>query len=119
MHTAPGHHDTPAGPPSLAAALKRRWPTFLAIALTALIADGDSEGLAEVLLLLSSAYLGAAVLQRRQAAWVVAIVGTAVVVLLRFQDLVEPAVVLIAIALAFVLWGAVRGQLRRPSVLLL
>ena len=39
-------------------------------------------------------------------------------VLLRLQDRVEPAVVLMAIALAAVLWGAARGRLVQPSFLL-
>ena len=36
---------------------------------------------------------------------------------LRLQDWVDPVVALIVAALAFVLWGAVRGQLRRRGAL--
>jgi hypothetical protein len=103
--------------------LRRRWPTWLAIALTALTAGGDSsggdslEGLSDALLVFALNYLILAVLQRRRATWVVATVVTSALVALRFQDWVDPSAVLLAAALAFVLWGAVRGQLQRPGAL--
>ena len=55
---------------------------------------------------------------RRSWTWPVLVVGIAAFVLLRMQERVEPAVVLLATALVAVLWGAVRGGLGRPSFLL-
>lgn len=110
---------------SWAAAIRHRWPTWLAIALAALTAGGDSsgggslEGLSDALLVFALNYLVLAVLQRRQATWVVATVVVSALVALRFQDWVDPSVALLVTALAFVLWGAVRGQLRRPGALML
>lgn len=110
---------------SWAAAIKHRWPTWLAIAVIALTAGGDSsgggslEGLSDALLIFALNYLALSVLQRRQATWVVAAVVVAALVALRLQDWVDPSVVLLVAALAFVLWGAVRGQLRRPGALML
>ena len=106
-------------------AIKHRWPTWLAIAVTVLTAGGDSsgggslEGFSDALLIFALNYLALAVLQRRQATWVVATVVIAALVALRFQDWVDPSVVLLGAALAFVLWGAVRGQLWRPGALML
>jgi hypothetical protein len=62
-------------------------------------------------------YLAAAVLQRRQATWLVAVATVAAFAALRLQDWVDPVVALIVAALALVLWGAVRGQLRRRGAL--
>ena len=94
-----------------------RWPTWLAIALAALTVGGSTvESLADVLPMLALAYLAAAVLQRRQATWLVAIAIVAAFVALRLQDWVDPVVALLIAALALVLWGAVRGQLRRGAL---
>ena len=103
---------------SWAAALMHRWPTWLAIALAALTVGGSTvESLADVLTMLAFFYLAAAVLQRRQATWLVAVVVVAAFAALRLQDLVDPVVALLVAALALVLWGAVRGQLRRRGTL--
>jgi hypothetical protein len=103
---------------SWTAALKHRWPTWLAIALAALTAGGSTvQSLANVLPMLAWAYLAAAVLQRRQATWVVAVVAVAALVALRLQDWVDPVVAWLVAALALVLWGAVRGQPRRRGAL--
>ncbi|MCA1716686.1 MAG: hypothetical protein LC781_07430 [Actinobacteria bacterium] len=103
---------------SWAAAIMHRWPTWLAIALAALTAGGSTvESLAGVLPMLAFAYLAAAVLQRRQATWLVAIATVAAFAALRLQGWVDPVVALLVAALAFVLWGAVRGQLRRRGAL--
>jgi hypothetical protein len=100
------------------AALKHRWPTWLAIALAALTVGGSTvQSLADVLPMLAWAYLAAAVLQRRQATWVVAVVAVAALVALRLQEWVDPVVAWLVAALALVLWGAVRGQLRRRGAL--
>jgi hypothetical protein len=68
--------------------------------------------------MLAWAYLAAAVLQRRQATWVVAVVAVTVLVALRLQGWVDPVVAWLVAALALVLWGAVRGQLRRWALVL-
>ena len=95
------------------AAIVHRWPTWLAIALAALTAGGSTvASLADVLPMLALAYLAAAVLQRRKATWLLAVGIVAAFAALRLQDWVDPVVALIVAALALVLWGAVRGQLR-------
>src|SRR5918999_1858167 len=102
------------------AAIKHRWPTWLAIALAALTVGGSTvQSLADVLPMLAWAYLAAAVLQRRQATWVVAVVAVAALVALRLQEWVDPVVAWLVAALALVLWGAVRGQLWRRGALVL
>jgi hypothetical protein len=113
------HHAHPAPDrPSWAAAILHRWPTWLAIALAALTVGGSTvQSLADVLPMLAFFYIAAAVLQRRQATWLVAVAIVAAFAALRLQDWVDPVVALIVAALALVLWGAVRGQLRRRGAL--
>jgi hypothetical protein len=115
--TADSHHALPAPDrPSWAAAIMHRWPTWLALALAALTVGGSTvESLADVLPMLAFFYLAAAVLQRRQATWLVAVVVVAAFAALRLQDWVDPVVAFSVAALALVLWGAVRGQLRRGT----
>ena len=103
------------------AAILHRWPTWLAIAFVALAAGGDPgsvEDFSEILLLFPLIYLAPAVLQRRQATWVVLVVTVGAVSALRLQSWVEPWVVILAVALAFVLWGAARGQMWPPGTLM-
>lgn len=106
------------------AAILHRWPTWLAIAFTvlsALAARGDPGSVgdfSEILLLFPLIYLAPAVLQRRQATWVVLAVTVGAVSALRLQSWVEPWVVILAVALAFVLWGAARGQMWPPGTLM-
>ena len=113
-HRAPGRRGW-------VAVLAQRWPTLFAIALAALTAGdpGSVGGLSEALLLFALGYLAAAVIGRRRATWVVAGVGIGTLAALRLQGWVEPWVVLVAAALAFVLWGAARGQLWPPGALVL
>jgi hypothetical protein len=100
------------------AAILHRWPTWLAIASAALTVGGSTVGiLADVLPMLALAYLAAAVLQRRKITWLLVVGIVAAFAALRTQDWVDPVVVLIAVAIALVLWGAVRGQLRRRGAL--
>ncbi len=104
--------------PGIGAAAKRRWPTWLAIAMAAVLAPGSSvEGLAGALPFLAFGYLGAAALQRRQATWVVVVVAAAGFAALRLQDWADPLVVLVVAALGIVLWAGARGRLRRPGAL--
>src|SRR5918996_654886 len=103
---------------SWAAAIMHRWPTWLALALAALTVGGSTvESLADVLPMLAFFYLAAAVLQRRQATWLVAVATVAAFAALRLQDWVDPVVAFSVAALALMLWGAVRGQLRRRGAL--
>ena len=117
--TTETHHAHPAPDrPSWAAAILHRWPTWLAIALAALTVGGSTvESLADVLPMLAFFYLAAAVLQRRQATWLAAVAIVAAFAALRLQDWVDPVVAFSVAALALVLWGAVRGQLRRRGAL--
>ncbi len=98
-------------------AILHRWPTWLAIAMAAVLAPGTTVGeLANVLPLLAFGYLAAAALQRRRATWLLVVGVCAAYAALRTQDLVDPLVVLVAAALALVLWGAARGRLRRGAL---
>jgi hypothetical protein len=111
------HHVSSASNRRRWAAIMHRWPTWLAIAMAALLAGGSTvESLASVLPMLALAYLAAAVLQRRQATWLVAVVIVAAFAALRLQEWVDPVAALLVAALALVLWGAVRGQLRRGAL---
>jgi hypothetical protein len=113
------HAQQASGRRGWVAAILHRWPTWLAIALAALTMGGSTVGiLADVLPMLALAYLAAAVLQRRRATWPLAVGIVAAFAALRAQDWVGPVVVLVAAAVALVLWGAARGQLRRHGALL-
>ena len=126
--TAPLTSDAPAPDaapdrPGLRGLVARRWPTLLALVLVAPgLADRPTpetvEALASAMLLLPLWYLVITATGRRSWTWPVLVVGIAAFVLLRMQERVEPAVVLLATALVAVLWGAVRGGLGRPSFLL-
>jgi hypothetical protein len=74
------------------------------------------KGLSEALLVFG--YLAAAVIGHRRATWVNFVALLLSVVLLRFQDRVDPALTLIVAAVTLVVWGAVRGQLWPPGDLL-
>ena len=112
---APDH----AGPPAV---LARRWPTLLAVALVAPTLGPSSpeevRGLASAMLLLPLWYVVIAAVDQRRWTWGVLVVGIVLYVGVRAADRVEPALVLLAVGLAAVVWGAVRGRLGRPSFLL-
>jgi hypothetical protein len=100
--------------------LTDRWPTALALALSAATLGGSESaegvaGLSEVLLLLPLLYLVVAKLRRPQASWPMLVVGIAPFVALRAVDVIAPAAVFSAVALVVLVWGAVGGQLRRPD----
>ncbi|HWM05238.1 MAG TPA: hypothetical protein VNP92_23105 [Actinophytocola sp.] len=104
-------------------ALAKRWPTALALLVSAPSFAGPQtpEGvhaLAEAMLLLPLWYVLIAALARRSWTWFVLVGVIGLFVLLGMQDRVEPTVVLMAIGLVAVLWGAVRGRLVQPSFLL-
>jgi hypothetical protein len=99
-------------------AVLQRWPTALAVAMTALTFGGSAspEGvrsLADALLLLQLGYLVIAKLQRRQASWPAIAAGFAFIIALRLLDVIPPAAALSAVGLLVVVWGAVDGQLHR------
>jgi hypothetical protein len=101
--------------------LTDRWPTVLALGLSAATFGGSEteEGVAslsEVLLLLPLLYLVVAKLQRRQASWPVLVVGITPFIALRALDVIAPAAVFSAVALLVLVWGAVDGRLRRPDL---
>jgi hypothetical protein len=102
--------------------LARRWPTLLAVALVApTFAPDTPEGvrvLAGAMLLLPLWYVVIAAVGRRTWTWAVLVGSIALFTLLRFQERVEPAVVLLAVALGAVLWGALRGRVGQPSFVL-
>jgi len=85
--------------------------------MAALLAPGTTVGeLANALPLLAFGYLAAAVVQRRETTWLLAVGVVTAFAALRLQDLVDPVAALIAVALALALWGALRGQLRRGAL---
>jgi hypothetical protein len=100
--------------------LKDRWPTGLALGVSALSFGGaeSDEAVAsfsQTLLILPLLYLVVAKLRRRQATWPGLVVGLTGVIALRVLDVIEPAAVYAAVALVVLVWGAVDGQLRRPD----
>jgi hypothetical protein len=102
------------------ARLKDRWPTGLALGMTALTFGGSQSaeglaGLSEALLLLPLGYLVVAKLRRRQASWPVIAAGFALTIALRVLDVIAPAAVLSAVALLVLVWGAVDGRLGRAD----
>jgi len=104
-----------------AVALKRRWPTWLAIALALWTAGDDPDsrtGLSEALLLFALGYLAAAALQQRQATWLIASLAIGALAALRLQDWADPSLVLLIAALALVVWAAVHGQLWPPGAVM-
>jgi hypothetical protein len=101
-------------------AVLQRWPTGLALGMSALTFGGSGSGeevmsLANALVLLQLGYLVVAKLRRRQASWPVIAVGFVVIIVLRLLEVIAPAAVLSAVALVVLVWGGVDGQLRRPD----
>lgn len=113
---------TPARP-GLRGVPARRWPTALALLVSVPgFTDAPSPGgiaaLAEAMLLLPLWYVVIGAVARRSWTWYVLAGGIGLYVLLQLQEQVEPAVVLLAVSLAAVVWGTVRGRLSEPSFLL-
>jgi hypothetical protein len=102
--------------------LKDRWPTALALGMTA-VGFGGKESvealppLWDALLLMQLAYLVIAKWQRRQASWPVIVAGLTIITVLRALDVIAPSAVFAAVALVVVVWGAIDGQLRRSGAL--
>lgn len=100
-----------------AAALARRWPAALGFAFgadvfLAEVTDATTHGYARLLMLMPLLYVVLAVLRRRHASWPALAVLGGGFVLLRMQDVVEPAVVILAAALGATIWGASHGRHR-------
>jgi hypothetical protein len=106
--------------------LAHRWPTAVGIAVVALTAfdlriDVESISfLSALVVIMPLVYVGAAVLERRRFAWVVLLVAIAALVLTQVLDLkINLVLVFLVVALAFLVVGVARGQLRRPGGLTL
>jgi hypothetical protein len=106
--------------------LVHRWPTALGVAvaiLTALDLGADAvfvPSLPALIVLMALVYVGAAALGRRRASWVVLLAALPVAFFFPQTPWVNPPVVLLAAAAAFLVLGAVRGQrLREPGGLAL
>ncbi|MGN9815583.1 hypothetical protein ACTMUQ_09570 [Streptomyces sp. SD11] len=105
--------------------LKRRWPTLLAVALIVLTSLGGGSGdpadsvsaFGDALPLLPLLYVITHQIGKPRATWPVLGLGLAVMVALRAQDLVSQPVALITLALAVLVWGAVRGTPHGRAVL--
>ena len=109
-------HGPPGRVPAALAAVVRRWPTALALALAtvafATTPSGERVGdLAEVLLFLPLLYLVVSTLRRPALTWVVLIVGVVGVSGLQALERVEVPVVLLAAALTATVWGGAHGRL--------
>ncbi|MER5650168.1 hypothetical protein [Streptosporangium sp. NPDC002524] len=136
MDAPPAHHDrspvthhlternpmssVPHGRGHRVRRLLDRWPTALALALSAVTfgGTGSDEGVASfasILLLLPLLYLLVAKLEARRATWPLLVAGMAGVVALRWLDVIEPAVVFSAVALIVLLWSVVDGHMFRSG----
>ncbi|MGW0654559.1 hypothetical protein ACWD4T_38335 [Streptomyces umbrinus] len=97
--------------------LKRRWPTALAVALVILTTADDASGeladtvgaFGDALPLLPLLYVIIHQVGNPRVTWPVLGAGVAAMVALGAQDVVSQPVALVAIALAVLVWGAVRG----------
>ena len=94
-----------------------RWPTALGIAVAALAAFDLQDGLefATLTVLLALVYLGAAALDRRWSAWVLLLAGLPLAFLIPSTWEIDPLVVLLVAATAFLVLGVARGLWRRPG----
>lgn len=111
------HTHATAERPHPAGMLRRRWPTGLALAVVALnvLASGSQDvadavgGFGETLPLLPLIYLVVHQIGRPEATWPVLGAGLVAVFVIPLQDALAPSTVLVVLALAVLLWGAVRG----------
>jgi len=99
-----------------------RWPTALALAMTAVGFGGKDSPevvapLWDALILMQLGYLVVAKWKRRRASWPVVVTGMTTIIVLRALDLIAPSAVFAAIALVVLVWGAIDGQLRRSGAL--
>lgn len=106
--------------PRAASAVGHRWPTWLALAWSAISLWDVGDGLEYVFLLLLAAagYLFMALDDRPRATWPVLFALVATVVILRLLD-IDPVRALAVVAVALVVVGLIGGQLRRPGLYML
>jgi hypothetical protein len=102
--------------------LKHRWPTALGVAVAALTFFDEQINVefvsfvSAIVVLMALIYVGAAALERRRAAWIMLLAGFAVLTAGRVLDWsVGPSIVFLVSALAFLVLGVVRGQLRKAG----
>ena len=117
MTTTPHPGRTRTTGRGVLAAVAKRWPSVLGVALgvdifIGAVTEDTARSYAEMLLILPLGYVIVAALGRRRATWPVLAVLTALLVALRLQDWVEPFVVFLAVALAVVSWGRGHGRHR-------
>ncbi|MFC5066093.1 hypothetical protein [Actinomycetospora atypica] len=104
-HPAPGH------PPRRRPWWVRRWPTALAVLMSALTAGGGTvDALAPPLVLLPTAYVVVAALGRPRATWPVVVLGTVGFVLVGVLGAVDPRTVVLVAATAVLGAGLVRHR---------
>ncbi len=100
--------------------LAHRWPTAVGIAVPAsivfdLTVDADLVSLlSEITAVMALVYVGAAALDRRWTAWLV-VLAAVPASLIPSTSWANPTVALLVTAAVFVVFGAVRGLLRRPG----
>jgi len=103
-------------------AVLRRWPTALAVGMSALSLDRSGsdrsvESYGEILPFLALLYLVVAVLRRRGASWPVLIIGFLVIFVLEFLGAIAPSSAAVAVALVILVWSAVSGRLTESGML--
>jgi putative effector of murein hydrolase LrgA (UPF0299 family) len=105
--------------------LMHRWPTALGVAVAALTAfdlqvdAGFVSSISAVVVLMALVYIGAAALDRRRASWAALLAGLLPALFIPATSGINPSVILLAAAAAFLVVGVARGQLRRPGGLML
>jgi hypothetical protein len=115
------HNSARGGERGIQRVLKR-WPTALALALTAVsVAGGSSDvassvdGLGQALLLLPLGYL-IFVRVPRHWSWPVVIASLVAVTVVRVLDVISLATFLSIAMLAMLIWGAIRKDLHKPGM---
>lgn len=103
-------------------AVLRRWPTALAVGMSALTLDRSGsdrsvEAYGEILPFLALLYLIVAVLRRRGASWPVLIIGILVITVLELLGVMAPSSAAVAVALVVLVWSAVSGRLTESGML--
>ncbi|HZA05704.1 MAG TPA: hypothetical protein VE617_14160 [Propionibacteriaceae bacterium] len=93
---------------SVASFLLRRWPTALAIGLEVVSWGIGPERAGQILPLLPSLYVVAAVIRRRGASWPILIVSAALLFGLQLQSSIDPTVAILALATAVAVGGLFR-----------
>ncbi|MGH3358281.1 MAG: hypothetical protein ACRDO7_05725 [Nocardioidaceae bacterium] len=100
----------------------RRWPTALALVLTApdfIVGTNSSDSavgsFGQAFLLLPLLYLVIAKVGRRGVTWPVVFAGLLLMTALRVQDVVAPIVVIVAVSPPVLVWGAVERELHTPG----